>query len=108
MTLDYYFVIGIVCGVTGIGTLVWISLYHARTKPGLAEGMIVFLTSASLVAGIKVCVLTLNPTVLTEVENERIYVFLGGLGVIWVSIDTIWTTLLSVYRKKGDPTGDGG
>nr|VFK16216.1 MAG: hypothetical protein BECKLPF1236B_GA0070989_109117 [Candidatus Kentron sp. LPFa] len=83
MTLDYYFVVGIVCGVTGIGALVWISLYHARTKPGLAEGMIVFLTSASLVAGIKVCVLTLNPTVLTELENERIYIYVSEKQKSW-------------------------
>jgi len=72
----------------------------------LAEAVIVFLTSFGLVAGIKVCVLALNPVILTEVENERLYFFLGGLAVIWVSIDNVWATLSAVYHKKWNRKGD--
>ncbi len=100
--MDHYLVGSIAFGVAGIAALVWISLYHARVKPCLTDAVVVFLTSAGLVAGIKVCVLALNPAVLTGVENERVYVFLGGLSVIWVSVDSVWTTLSSVYRK-GNP-----
>jgi len=98
--VDHYFIGGIVCGVAGIAALVWISLYHARVRPSLAEVVVVFLTSFGLVAGIKVCVLALNPVILTEVENERVYVFLGGIAVTWVSVDSVWTTLSAVYRKE--------
>ena len=100
--MDHYLIGGVVFGVIGILALLCISLFKAKSKPSLAEGVVVFLTSAGLVAGIKVCILALNPDVLTEVENERIYVFLGGLAVIWVSIDSVWTTLAAVYYKN-DP-----
>jgi len=102
VTVDHYFIGGIACGVAGIAALVWISLYHARARPSLAEAIVVFLTSFVLVAGIKVCVLALNPAILTEVENERVYVFLGGIAVIWVSIDSVWTTLSAVYRQSAE------
>nr|VFJ47416.1 MAG: hypothetical protein BECKFW1821A_GA0114235_101622 [Candidatus Kentron sp. FW] len=98
--MDYYLIGGVICGILGIVALLWISIYFARSKPSLAEGVVVFITAAGLSAGVKVCVLSLNPEVLTEVENERIYVFLGGLAVIWVSIDTLWSTLSDIYQRK--------
>ena len=52
VTVDHYFIGGIACGVAGIASLVWISLYHARARPSLAEAVVVFLTSFGLVAGL--------------------------------------------------------
>jgi hypothetical protein len=58
----------------------------------------IFLTSAAIPAGLKVCVLAFEKATIVNVsDDERLYVFLGWLAVIWVSIDAI----VGALREKG-------
>lgn len=91
---DPYLVASIALGLLGIVALFVVAVIKKRQRPELSDGVIAFLAAAGISSGVKVCFLSLNPNVLQSIENERAYVFLGGLAVVWVSLDTIWKLLI--------------
>ncbi len=84
--------VGIGLGVLLILIYVAVTMRHAQRATELSDAVTLFLSSAGISAGAKVLYIAVSPA-LTAIENERIYVFLGGLSVIWVSIQTIAKTL---------------
>lgn len=89
---DIYSIIGIGLGLLGIFALFVAKWRYNRPMPRLAEGLVVFLTCAAIMAGVKVCLLSFDVQVVGMNDNERLYVFLGGLAVIWLSGEAIWRT----------------
>ena len=55
--------------------------------PQLAEGVTIFITSAAIYAGLKVCFLAFDPNILSLLRNDIVYIFLGGMAVVWVSME---------------------
>lgn len=90
---DIYTIVGIGLGLLGILALFIATWKFNRPKPRLAEGLVVFLTCAAISAGVKVCLLSFDKQVIGIGDNERLYVFLGGLAVIWISGEAIWKAL---------------
>ena len=94
---DPYSIASLFLGLLGMAVLFGAYLLGKRQKPSLAEGLVAFLTSAAIPAGAKVCVLAFDTaTIVNASDNERLYVFVGGLAVIWVSLDAV----LGALREK--------
>jgi len=90
---DIYSIVGIGLGLLGIIALFISTWKFNRPRPRLAEGLVVFLTCAAISAGVKVCLLSFDKQVTGMGDSERLYVFLGGLAVIWLSGEAIWKAL---------------
>ena len=94
--IDLYLKASFICGtVVMIGLFISKFIHYINSKNekwviNLSEGVVAFLTGSAIPAGIKLCVLSIDSNVFQNATNERLYIFLGGLTVIWVSIDTIW------------------
>lgn len=85
MVQDGVFLFGIVVG--SLLTLAYMGVAFARKgKPQLHNVVILYLCAAGVAAGGKVCLLACQSTVLQALNHERLYVFIGGLAVIWVSV----------------------
>ena len=85
-------------------TLIYVLIQaRAHRKPYLSDGVVIFLSSAGIIAGIKVCGLSLDSSVFRSMGTERLYVFIGGLAVIWVSLQALWKPLERAYRDPRMP-----
>ena len=78
----------------GLGALVVIAYALARGRAAahdanLAQAVLIFLAVNGLCAGIKVCTLAMASPILAPLGTDRTYVFLGGLAVAWVSLQTV-------------------
>ena len=100
---DLYSIVGVALGLMGIISLFVAAWKFNRPKPTLAEGLVTFLTAAALSAGVKVCVLAFDKKALIAGDSERLYVFLGGLAVIWISADAVWKILTEQKSNKANP-----
>ena len=95
---DNYSKIGIALGLTGTSVLV-VSAIASGNEATLNDGMIAFLACALLSAGARVCVLSFDSKKLKIPDSERLYVFIGGIAIIWVSIDSIWRLLAGIWLQ---------
>lgn len=89
-----YSIFGIILGLLGILALFYSNWKYNHSVPSIGEGLLVFLTCATIPAGFKVCCLSLDKKVRGIGDHERIFIFLGGLAVIWLSVETIWKFLV--------------
>ncbi|MGK7913634.1 MAG: hypothetical protein AB4050_19440 [Synechococcus sp.] len=96
MTTDPVLVFGVVAGSFLSFAYVVVARFPVNA---LNKTLVFFLGSAGVAAGIKVCSLSLNPNMLQELNNERLYVFLGGLAVSWVSAESITSVFQEVKNK---------
>ena len=89
--IDGYSLFGICLGVVGILILFMVRSKAKRLTPTLTEGGLVLLAGWAISRGVKVCVLTLSlsPGELGALQSERVYLFLGGIAVIWISVDVL-------------------
>lgn len=86
---DPYSIASLSLGLLGILIFVAYTI-KKRKKPSLAKGLVIFLTSSAIPAGSKVCVLAFDTATIVNVsDNERLYICVGGLAVIWVSVDAV-------------------
>ena len=99
---DFYTMLGIALGLISILALYVSNRIQQRRQVhpspnsqglNLKNGILIFLAGATIAAGVKVCIFALDPTVFPANGGDRTYVFLGGLSVVWVSIETIWELL---------------
>jgi uncharacterized membrane protein (DUF441 family) len=102
---DGFTLAGLGLGIVSILALFVSAALGRRTAPNLAEGAVTFLSGAAICAGIKICLLAANGPNLGVEQSDRIYVFLGGLAVVWVSFETIMASLVerSHYGKPQNP-----
>jgi predicted RND superfamily exporter protein len=92
--MNYYFLIA---GIALFTIVIVIYFYFSFTKyrkaPDLGDGVSLFLSCNGISAGAKVGYLGLMAQPATIYSDDRIYILLGGLAVVWVSIQTILTTI---------------
>ena len=62
--------------------------------PFLSNAIIDYLAGCILVSGIKLCILALSCPISSPLCQERKIIFLGGLVVVWISIQTLIKSLL--------------
>lgn len=86
--IDPFVLAGIVLGVGCTLTYVLFTL-RKRGQVNLGDGVHLFIAGAAITVGIKVCVLALSPRIVQLADGERTYVFLGGMALVWVSVETI-------------------
>jgi hypothetical protein len=80
-----------------ISTVYFILCYHNKLKPAFPSIVTFFVSSVGINAGLKVCILTFDKIKITNLsENERIYIFIGGLAVIWASV----TSIINAFKKS--------
>ena len=80
-----------------LGVIVWLfyALYSwlktDQQNPNLSESVLIFLSSAGVVAGLNLFYIGLikNTESCQDIEGIQIYICIGGLAVIWASIETI-------------------
>ncbi|EDN69313.1 membrane protein [Beggiatoa sp. PS] len=71
-----------------------------RKMPDLGKAVLIFLAASGIVAGIKVIILSFLDTI---PEGDKLYVFVGGVAVMWVSITSmgeLLQTVIEFYLKK--------
>jgi hypothetical protein len=79
----------------GFGVLLYAFLFLKEKKHqelDLANAVIVFLAWASLIGGFRVLFLSFNKSICNPTEIEQVYIFIGGLAVVW-------TSLMELYKK---------
>lgn len=82
---NFFFFIGVFLGVLFI--LIYIfTIFNIEKIPELADAVILFLSGSAVSAGIKICYIALTAS---HSGEERSHIFIGGVAVIWVSIQTI-------------------
>jgi uncharacterized SAM-binding protein YcdF (DUF218 family) len=72
----------------GTGILM-VYLYVKKRDARFAQVILIFLASVTIIGGLHLSFLAYNKLECIELEQSRIYVFLGGLAVTWTSINTI-------------------
>lgn len=86
---DYSFII-----IIAIGSLINIAYFVVkRKKCHLSEFVLNLVSSGGICAGFKVMRLSITLTLDTY---DKLYVFIGGAAVIWVSIQSI----IAVFKKN--------
>jgi hypothetical protein len=68
----------------------------------LTEAVIIILAGASVIGGIKVCLLSFNKVVCQTSEIEQMYVFIGGFAVIWTSAIELHGRIFKQTRPMKD------
>ena len=88
MVKDPIFIFGLLLGLL-ITVFHVISEIRKAKKPKLVNAIVFFLASAGIAAGFKVCILSIDPVISKEFAENRLYIFLGGLAVIWTSVEAL-------------------
>jgi len=101
---NYSLYCSIIIGVSLI-LLYIISIKKNKSKGSLQEAIIIFLSANGIVAGINVCILSIDK-LLPISETDRTYVFIGGISVIWVSVTTLLKTFQDLSIKSNRSIGD--
>jgi len=89
MVKDPVLIFGVTLGLVLSFLSIYLGIKKKIDSPKLAHCVVLFLASTGVAAGFKVCILALMSAELQPLHDERLYVFLGGLAVIWASIETI-------------------
>ena len=92
---NYFLLVGVVLSTIFIFIYLYIKLRNGGRGLSLGDAVALFLSGSGISAGIKVCYLGLYAAQNTVIGDERVYVILGGLSVIWVSIETVYKTIYS-------------
>lgn len=64
---------------------------QARIKrfPKLTNMVVLFMSSGGVTAGVKMCFLAYSSTILNIFIEDSLYIFIGGIAVVYVSIQAI-------------------
>jgi len=89
MATDAYTFSGIILGVVLILSFVVMRLTTQGDTPQLADAVGLFLSCLAIALGARLCWMSVAENALVAVQNERPYIFLAGIAIIWVSVATI-------------------
>jgi len=90
-----YLLAGFVLGIVLIAARIWIGVKE-KTRPGLESAVILMVSALSVATGVKVIKICVTADSLKPFADEdRVYIALGGLALIWVSVATIFSALRS-------------
>lgn len=87
---DLCLLIGVVAGVVTVAAYVLMCVFKYKTSPKLSEAVIIFICCCGLMAGIKLCYIVLTSDIFKNMKSDIVYIFVGGLAIIWVSFATIY------------------
>jgi hypothetical protein len=93
-----YLLAGFVLGMVLIGVYLWRSA-RGGGKPRLETAAGLLLSAVGVCTGgkvIKICVVA--HSLAPFADEDRVYIALGGLALVWVSCQTIWNGL---FRPAG-------
>jgi hypothetical protein len=93
---DIFFLLGVFCGMVLIVIYV-VQALRVKKTPDLADGVMLLLSGATLSTGVKLCYIAFNPP--TSLGDDRTYIVIGGVAVIWVSIQTIAKILAHMGKQ---------
>lgn len=99
LATDSFTLAGLCLGLLGIVGLFIAATIGRKKNPNLAEGVVVFLSGSALCGGVKICALAVMSTTLGVDQGARVYIFLGGLAEVWISIDTIVTSIRDLAKR---------
>lgn len=97
--------LGIAVGSLGVVTLVLLSLLRQRRAPELIDGIVTFISGLGVIGGIRVCLMSIDQRLYQIVGDDRVYIFLAGIAVLWVSIGTACGTIAKVTRSLSPTLG---
>jgi len=86
---DKWLKTSIVLGTLCVVGYVLAFLVVRQSVPQLSHAVIVFLCSCGIVAGAKVCYIVLRLDLPLALQAVAVYIFVGGVATIWVSLVTI-------------------
>jgi hypothetical protein len=93
LTLDFNdtTTVGLISGAVAFAIYMGCKL-RQKTTPDFGEGVAVLLGGAGTMAGIQLCLLSLSKFACenASIEQNRTYVFLGGVAIMWTSVSTMW------------------
>jgi hypothetical protein len=93
--LSEYVLAGLILAGVIIAGLFGLSLRPNWKPPTLTTAVVVILAAGGVPGGIKVAETSLtakDDELKPFTDEERTYIFLGGVALVWVSLDTLWTT----------------
>ena len=91
--IDLYSLIAIILGLSGVIYCIIVSLRRDGSFPELTDLAIIFFACAAIVAGIRVCILAFSIAIEGFLQTDRIYIFFGGLSLVYVSIINTFRTI---------------
>jgi hypothetical protein len=104
---DAFIVGGLVLGVVLVCIYLVLSV-KAAPKADLAEALRLFFGCIGMATGAKVCGLAVGAVSLGAItQNDRVYVFLGGLAAIWVCVQTVVRVFLDRSARIPVPSSPG-
>jgi hypothetical protein len=98
--MDFFFFLGVFCGLLLIAVYI-IQIFREPINckmPDLADGVVLFISGAAIAASIKVCYIAFDPAI--PIGDERTYIVLGGVAVIWVSIQMLVKIIKIPFIKQ--------
>jgi len=102
--MDIFFLLSIFFGVALIVVYIYQTLRNPciKKEPDLADGVVLFLSGAGVAAGIKVCYIAFDSNACSAIGDERTYIFLVGIAVIWVSVQMIVKIIAALFPEKSE------
>ena len=101
MVTDWVLLVAVILGVAlTVGH--FFGAMRGRRRPELASCMALILAAFGIMMGVKVCLLALDASFPVMHANERLYVFMGGVAVVWTALEAIVTHLPIPWGQRGD------
>lgn len=86
--------------VIGVVFIVIYVVRERRSEPNLGTAAVLLISGIGITTGVRLMVICVTVKKLMPFgEEDRVYIFIGGLAVIWVSVEAIVRTLRA---KKTD------
>lgn len=87
---------GIIIGCLLMGLYIFICWKKKTKNLELGDAVVILLSGAGISAGFRICFLSFNDAICQANSIERTYIFIGGLSVVWVSIQSIFKILKEI------------
>jgi hypothetical protein len=100
--MDEHAILVLGLSLSSIATIVYVICHAFRQKslPQLHCVILIFLSCAGIMAGLKICWMAVDRSVLRDFDGDRLYVFLGGFSVCWASFVSLWQLYKDIYSTK--------
>lgn len=96
--MNGYLLVGFILGAILIAVRVALGVKCNR-RPGLENAVVLMISALSIATGVKVIKICVTADSLKPFADEdRVYIALGGLALIWVSVGTI----LAGFKKTAN------
>ena len=93
--IDPWLKVGVIFGLLLIiiYVLTCFLIYHCA--PSLTHAVTILLSSCGISVGLKLIYITIRSNYIPELDKDRIYLAVGGISTIWVSISALYSVFTS-------------